>query len=156
VDPELVIRRMTRNELNEFVDWAADEGWNPGTNDEYLIGTLADVIDGRVLLRHFWSCCARFSPDSGLQLTRPPAAPTGAAAIASGKVDCSVSARQRWRRRSATPGQPVRCRGKGFLILVGQDLPDHLGIFNAMILTAPPQAGQVAMSIPNTRFRRCT
>ena len=25
----------------------------------------------------------------------------------------------------------------------------------AMILTAPPQAGQVSMSMPKTRFRRC-
>ena len=25
----------------------------------------------------------------------------------------------------------------------------------AMILTAPPQAGQVSMSMPNTRLRRC-
>ena len=30
---ELFIRAMTRAELDLLVDWAANEGWNPGTND---------------------------------------------------------------------------------------------------------------------------
>jgi GNAT superfamily N-acetyltransferase len=29
----LVIRNMTRSEVNELVDWAAGEGWNPGLHD---------------------------------------------------------------------------------------------------------------------------
>lgn len=31
--PELSIRKMQREELNTLVDWAADEGWNPGLSD---------------------------------------------------------------------------------------------------------------------------
>lgn len=31
--PELVIRQMTRSELDTLVEWAANEGWNPGLND---------------------------------------------------------------------------------------------------------------------------
>ncbi len=30
---KLVIRRMTRSEVNELVEWAACEGWNPGLHD---------------------------------------------------------------------------------------------------------------------------
>lgn len=30
---ELIIRPMTRNELDTLVEWAADEGWNPGLHD---------------------------------------------------------------------------------------------------------------------------
>ncbi len=33
---ELVIRNMTRPELDELVDWAAREGWNPGVDDAEL------------------------------------------------------------------------------------------------------------------------
>lgn len=33
---ELAIRNMTRSELDELVDWAAREGWNPGLNDAEL------------------------------------------------------------------------------------------------------------------------
>lgn len=33
---ELVIRNMTRPELDELVDWAAREGWNPGVHDAEL------------------------------------------------------------------------------------------------------------------------
>src|ERR1041384_7010509 len=33
---ELVLRAMTRPELDLLVDWAADEGWNPGTNDAQI------------------------------------------------------------------------------------------------------------------------
>ncbi len=39
---QLVIRNMTRPELDELVDWAAHEGWNPGIHDAELFwaGTL--------------------------------------------------------------------------------------------------------------------
>ncbi len=30
---EYKVRRLTREEINTAVDWAADEGWNPGLND---------------------------------------------------------------------------------------------------------------------------
>jgi hypothetical protein len=30
---ELLIRHMTRPEVDELVDWAAAEGWNPGLHD---------------------------------------------------------------------------------------------------------------------------
>ena len=30
---ELVIRNMTRPEVDELVEWAAQEGWNPGLHD---------------------------------------------------------------------------------------------------------------------------
>jgi GNAT superfamily N-acetyltransferase len=33
---ELVIRAMTRTELATLVEWAADEGWNPGNNDAQI------------------------------------------------------------------------------------------------------------------------
>jgi ribosomal protein S18 acetylase RimI-like enzyme len=33
---ELVIRAMMRTELDLLVDWAANEGWNPGTNDAQI------------------------------------------------------------------------------------------------------------------------
>jgi hypothetical protein len=36
MDPELVIRQMTRAELDTLVEWAADEGWNPGDNDAQI------------------------------------------------------------------------------------------------------------------------
>jgi len=36
VSNELVIRNMTRPELDELVDWAAREGWNPGVDDAEL------------------------------------------------------------------------------------------------------------------------
>ncbi len=33
---DLVIRNMTRSEVDELVDWAAHEGWNPGLHDAGL------------------------------------------------------------------------------------------------------------------------
>jgi len=33
---DLVIRNMTRPEVDELVSWAAREGWNPGLHDAYL------------------------------------------------------------------------------------------------------------------------
>jgi len=29
---ELVIRQMQREELDTLIDWAANEGWNPGSH----------------------------------------------------------------------------------------------------------------------------
>jgi len=34
--PDLVVRPMTRAELDTLVQWAADEGWNPGINDAQI------------------------------------------------------------------------------------------------------------------------
>jgi GNAT superfamily N-acetyltransferase len=36
VAQELVIRGMTRDELDTLVEWAANEGWNPGKNDAQI------------------------------------------------------------------------------------------------------------------------
>jgi hypothetical protein len=36
VVPELAIREMRREELDTLVEWAADEGWNPGRNDAQI------------------------------------------------------------------------------------------------------------------------
>ncbi|AGA91039.1 hypothetical protein Thimo_2296 [Thioflavicoccus mobilis 8321] len=33
---ELIVRAMTRAELDTLVDWAAAEGWNPGLNDAQI------------------------------------------------------------------------------------------------------------------------
>jgi len=46
------------------------------------------------------------------------------------------------------------CRGI-LLVEVSENLLNDHGILNAMILTAPPQARQVSMSMLNTRFSRC-
>jgi hypothetical protein len=42
-----------------------------------------------------------------------------------------------------------------FRIQMGEDLLDDVGVVDAVIRIAPPQAGQVSMSVPKTRFRRC-
>ncbi|MFZ2140745.1 MAG: GNAT family N-acetyltransferase [Xanthobacteraceae bacterium] len=34
--PDLAIREMRRAELDTLVEWAADEGWNPGSNDAQI------------------------------------------------------------------------------------------------------------------------
>jgi GNAT superfamily N-acetyltransferase len=36
VSDELVVRNMKRSEVDELVDWAAREGWNPGLHDSEL------------------------------------------------------------------------------------------------------------------------
>ncbi|MFM8442215.1 MAG: GNAT family N-acetyltransferase [Methylococcus sp.] len=36
MNAELLIRQMIRSEVNELVDWAANEGWNPGLHDAEL------------------------------------------------------------------------------------------------------------------------
>src|SRR5215831_6623516 len=49
------IRRMTRDELDTLVEWAAREGWNPGLNDEEVFwgtdpdGFVAAEIDGELI-----------------------------------------------------------------------------------------------------------
>ncbi len=53
---ELKIRNMTRSEVDELVDWAAAEGWNPGLHDAelfwatdqeaFLAADLEDVLIG--------------------------------------------------------------------------------------------------------------
>jgi GNAT superfamily N-acetyltransferase len=52
---ELVIRNMTRSEVDELVGWAAEEGWNPGLHDAELFWTvdpeafLAAELDGELI-----------------------------------------------------------------------------------------------------------
>lgn len=52
---ELVIRNMTRSEVNELVDWAASEGWNPGLHDADLFWAtdseafIAADLDGKLI-----------------------------------------------------------------------------------------------------------
>jgi GNAT superfamily N-acetyltransferase len=36
LDDKLTIRNMTRDEVDELVSWASNEGWNPGLNDAEL------------------------------------------------------------------------------------------------------------------------
>ena len=33
---ELVVRNMARTEVDDLIDWAAREGWNPGLHDAEL------------------------------------------------------------------------------------------------------------------------
>ena len=40
---DLVIRNMTRPEVDELVGWAAREGWNPGLHDAELFWSTASV-----------------------------------------------------------------------------------------------------------------
>lgn len=52
---ELVIRNMTRSEVNELVSWAAREGWNPGLHDAELFWAtdpaafIAADLDGELI-----------------------------------------------------------------------------------------------------------
>jgi len=52
---ELVIREMTRAELDTLVEWAANEGWNPGNNDAQIFwdtdpeGFVAAEIGGELI-----------------------------------------------------------------------------------------------------------
>jgi GNAT superfamily N-acetyltransferase len=52
---EMTIRRMTRDELDTLVDWAAREGWNPGLDDAEVFwntdpdGFIAAEIDGELI-----------------------------------------------------------------------------------------------------------
>lgn len=54
-DPSFRIRNMTRPELDQLVDWAADEGWNPGLNDAEIFwktdpeAFIAAEVDGRLI-----------------------------------------------------------------------------------------------------------
>ncbi|MGA7982704.1 MAG: GNAT family N-acetyltransferase [Chromatiaceae bacterium] len=53
--PELVIRQMTRTELDTLVEWAANEGWNPGLNDAQIFwdtdpeGFVAAELGGELI-----------------------------------------------------------------------------------------------------------
>jgi GNAT superfamily N-acetyltransferase len=55
VSGDLVVRRMRRDELDLLVDWAADEGWDPGLNDAEIFwttdpdGFVAAEIDGELI-----------------------------------------------------------------------------------------------------------
>lgn len=55
MDTELVIRAMTRAELDTLVDWAADEGWNPGLHDAAIFwatdpdGFIAAELAGELI-----------------------------------------------------------------------------------------------------------
>ena len=52
---EMHIRRMTRDELDTLVEWAAREGWNPGLDDAEVFwatdpdGFVAAEIDGELV-----------------------------------------------------------------------------------------------------------
>jgi GNAT superfamily N-acetyltransferase len=52
---DMNIRRMTRDELDMLVEWAAREGWNPGLNDAEVFwatdaeGFVAAEIDGELI-----------------------------------------------------------------------------------------------------------
>jgi GNAT superfamily N-acetyltransferase len=52
---ELVIRQMTRTELDILVEWAANEGWNPGNNDAQIFwdtdaeGFVAAELGGELI-----------------------------------------------------------------------------------------------------------
>lgn len=51
----MLIRQMRREELDRLVDWAADEGWNPGLNDADLFWAtdpqafIAAELDGQLV-----------------------------------------------------------------------------------------------------------
>lgn len=53
--PELVIRQMTRTELDTLVEWAANEGWNPGRHDAQIFwetdpeGFVAAELGGELI-----------------------------------------------------------------------------------------------------------
>lgn len=55
MDPELLIRQMTRSEVGDLVAWAAAEGWNPGLHDADLFWAtdpeafIAAEIDGQLI-----------------------------------------------------------------------------------------------------------
>ncbi len=52
---ELAIRAMTRSELDALVEWAANEGWNPGRNDAQIFwdtdpeGFVAAELGGELI-----------------------------------------------------------------------------------------------------------
>ncbi|AGA91158.1 acetyltransferase (GNAT) family protein [Thioflavicoccus mobilis 8321] len=52
---ELIVRAMTRAELDTLVDWAAAEGWNPGLNDAQIFwdtdpdGFIAAELGGELI-----------------------------------------------------------------------------------------------------------
>jgi len=52
---DMIIRRMTRDELDTLVEWAAREGWNPGLDDAEVFwatdpeGFIAAEMDGELI-----------------------------------------------------------------------------------------------------------
>lgn len=52
---DLIMRQMTRDELNILVEWAAQEGWNPGNQDAEIFwntdpeGFVAAELDGKLI-----------------------------------------------------------------------------------------------------------
>jgi ribosomal protein S18 acetylase RimI-like enzyme len=52
---EMIIRNMHRDELDVLVDWAAQEGWNPGLNDAEIFwatdpdGFIAAELEGQLI-----------------------------------------------------------------------------------------------------------
>ena len=52
---ELLIRPMSRSELDILISWAANEGWNPGLHDADIFwntdpdGYIAAEIDGELI-----------------------------------------------------------------------------------------------------------
>ena len=52
---QMNIRNMRRDELDTLVDWAAQEGWNPGLNDADIFwatdpeGFITAEIDGEMI-----------------------------------------------------------------------------------------------------------
>lgn len=52
---ELILRQMTRSELSTLVEWAADEGWNPGDSDARIFwdtdpeGFVAAELNGELI-----------------------------------------------------------------------------------------------------------
>ena len=74
---ELVIRAMTRPELDTLVEWAAGEGWNPGVNDAQIFwdtdpqGFVAAELGGELIGGgSVVSYCGRFG-FMGLFIVRP-------------------------------------------------------------------------------------
>lgn len=53
--PDLLIRGLRREELDTLVDWAANEGWNPGLSDSDIFwatdpeGFIAAELDGELV-----------------------------------------------------------------------------------------------------------
>lgn len=74
---DYVIRTMTRSELDICIEWAAQEGWNPGLHDAEAFyradpqGYLIGVLDGEPIAT---LSAVRYGPDFGfvgLYLVRP-------------------------------------------------------------------------------------
>jgi len=73
----LTIRNMRRNELDVLVDWAADEGWNPGLHDAGVFwatdpeGFIAAEIGGELVGGGSIVCYGRSYGFMGFFIVRP-------------------------------------------------------------------------------------